>query len=127
MEQDAVGNGERGEEIPENLADVSLHIRGVLEAAERAAADTIEQARAQGERRLGEAKQRAQESVNERNARIRDISDDLLRQAGEVEARLVKLDHALGTAMEELRRELGRLPHLPDDDDDEDEDENDES
>ena len=129
MEQKQVNRGEQGMEVPENLADVSLHIEKVLEAAERTAADTIEQARAEGERRIGAAKTRAQESVDERNARIREISDDLLRQAEAIEGRLTKLDSLLATAMEELRRELERLPEPPGDDyvDDDEEMERDES
>ncbi|MDQ3728771.1 MAG: hypothetical protein M3355_04205 [Actinomycetota bacterium] len=122
MEQGPVNDGEQAVEVPDNLADMSLHIQGVLEAAERAAADTVDQARAEGERRVGAAKERAQESMDERNARIREISDDLLRQAEAIEDRLTKLDDALGTAMEDLRGELERLPEPPDDDDAEGED-----
>jgi len=117
MEQDQVNGGEQTAEVPENLADVSLHIERVLEAAERTAADTVEQARGEGERRIGAAKERAQESVDKRNARIHEISDDLLRQAEAIEGKLTKLDNLLGAAMEDLRRELERLPEPPADDD----------
>jgi len=116
MEQGSMNAGEQAAEVPDNLADVSLHIQGVVEAAERAAAETVERARAEGERRVGAAKQRAQELVDERNARISEISDDLLGQAEAIEGKLTKLDDVLGTAMEDLRRELERVPEPPDDD-----------
>lgn len=112
-----VDRGEQAREAPDNLADVSLHIRGVLEAAERAAEASIEQARAEGERRVGAAKQRAQAVAEERNARIREITSDLLRQADAVEERLTKLDDALATALEDLKRERERLPAPPAGDD----------
>lgn len=117
MEQVPVDRGEQAREVPDNLADVSLHIRGVLEAAERAAEASIEQARAEGERRVGAAKQRAQAVAEERNARIREITSDLLRQADAVEERLTKLDDALATALEDLKRERERLPAPPAGDD----------
>ena len=116
MEQKQMNREAQAMEVPDNLADVSIHIEKVLEAAQRTAADTVEQARAEGERRIGAAKKRAQESVDERNARIREISDDLLRQAEAIEGRLSKLDSLLATALEELRRELERLPEPPADD-----------
>jgi hypothetical protein len=59
--------------------------------------------------------------VDERIARIGNISDDLLHQVGGLEERLTKLDDALATAIEELRGELERLPAPPGDDVDEDE------
>ena len=93
-------------------------------AAERAAAVSIEQARAEGARRVGEAKQRAQALVDQRKARIGNISDNLLQQADMVETRLAKLDDALSGAMEELRREFERLPEPPaaEDEDEDDRD-----
>ena len=116
MNQVPVQGAEQAEEVAGTVADVTLHIQGVLEAAERAAAASIEQARAEGARRVGEAKQRAQELVSERKERVSAISDDLLRQAEAVEGRLAKLDDALGTALEDLRRELERLPAPPEGD-----------
>ena len=113
MNQLPMNDGEQAAEAADTVADATLHIQGVLEAAERVAAANVEQARAEGARRMGEAKQRAQELVDERRARIAGISDDLLRQAETVEGRLAKLDEALATAMEELRRELERLPEPP--------------
>lgn len=107
------GDERRAGDGGDTVADVTHHIKGVLEAAERAAAASVEQARAEGARRVGEAKQRAQELVDERRARINAISDDLLSQAEAVETRLAKLDDALSTAMEELRREIDRLPKPP--------------
>jgi len=116
MEQGTMNGGEPAAEVPDNLADVGFHIQGVVEAAERAAAEMVERARAEGERRVGAAKQRAQELVDERNARMGEISDDLLRQAEAIEGKLTKLDDVLGTAMEDLRRELERVPEPPGDD-----------
>ncbi|MDQ2676560.1 MAG: hypothetical protein M3Y34_07095 [Actinomycetota bacterium] len=118
MEQAPMNGGDQARAIPGDAAEVSVHIQGVLEAAERAAAASVEQARAECERRVGAAKQRAQELVDERNEHIRAISDDLLRQAAEVEERLVQLDGALATAIEDLRGELERLPDPPADADD---------
>ena len=100
-------------EGPGSAAEVSVHVREVLEAAERAAAATVEQARAEGERRVGAARQRAQELVDERTAQISNICGDLLHQVGDLEARLTKLDDALATSIEELRGELERLPAPP--------------
>lgn len=123
MNQLPANDGEQGAEAAASVADVTLQVKGVLEAAERAAAASVEQARAEGARRVGEAKQRAQELVDERRTRIAAISDDLLRQAEAVEGRLAKLDAALATAMEDLRRELERLPEPPAAGEFEDEDE----
>lgn len=123
MNQLPMNDGGRDDEVAGSVADATHHIKGVLEAAERAATATVEQARAEGARRVGEAKQRAQELVDERRSRIGGISDDLLRQADAVEARLAKLDDALAGAMEDLRRELERLPEPPADSGNELEDE----
>jgi len=113
MKQFPMNGDERDAEAAGTVADVTDHIKGVLESAERAAAASIEQSRAEGARRVGEAKERAQELVDERRARISAISDDLLRQADAVQTRLAKLDDALAGAMEDLRGELGRLPEPP--------------
>lgn len=106
-------DGDRADGVAGTAAEVSLHVKEVIEAAERAAATSVEQARAEGERRVGAAKERAQELVDERKARISEISDDLLQQAEAIEARLAKLDGALSAALEDLRRELERLPDPP--------------
>lgn len=98
---------------PWDPAALGAHVTKVLEAADGAAAEIVNKARAESERQIGEAKQRAQRLVAERQRRMEELSDDLMSQAEAIGSGLAALDEALGAAIERLRRELERLPEVP--------------
>lgn len=95
---------------PRDVGDLSAHLKETLTSAERAAQAILNEARANGERLVGAAKQKAQEDIERRSNRMRALSDGLLRQANEVSSQLDALDDSLGRAIESLARELERLP-----------------